>query len=257
MKNFLLFCALFLSAFAQPANGQSQPAEASQSLRPTITYKEKAKYTQAALDAGIHGTVLISAVFQADGKITRIIPIRGLPHGLTEMAVEAAQQIRFKPALKENQPVSVRMSMEFAFALGYRDKRHLKRMIVFAFPYLLNETVEKLAQVFDKHKPDSYTADLWLVACDKRGAKTLAKTEQSDYSKMQNDALQLLAPERQKSVQRLREKEQDDKLEDDDLYALNRLIFEGIALSPQEKQTRYIELHNRVVLAGLERFQAK
>lgn len=261
MKNMLVLFA-FLVGFstvsrAQSATPPSQPIPASQSLRPTITHKEKARYTQAALDEGIHGWVLISAVFRADGKLSDVTPLTQLPHGLTEMAVEAAQKIRFKPAMKEGQPVSVRMSMEFFFALEYRDKRHQKRVIAFAFPYLDNESIEKLVQVFDQHKPDTYTTDLWLVGCEKRGMRTFPKAERDEYAQLQAEALQRLSPERQKSVQRLLQKEHEDKIENDDLYAFSRLIFEGLARSPAEKQTRYKVLHNRAVLAGLEKFEAK
>jgi TonB family protein len=87
-------------------------------LRPVITYKEKASYTIVARNNGVQGAVLLSAIFTADGKVTGIRVIRGLPDGLTEKAIEAAQKIRFKPAMKDGQPVSVRMTLEYNFALG-------------------------------------------------------------------------------------------------------------------------------------------
>ena len=50
---------------------------------------------------------------------------------------------------------------------------------------------------------------------------------------------------------------EDDKIEDADLYALDTLFFEGVLLSPIEKQTRFRELHNQAVAAGLQQFKAK
>ncbi|MBS1809786.1 MAG: energy transducer TonB [Acidobacteria bacterium] len=91
--------------------------QATASMKPTIVYKEKAKYTEAARQNRVQGTVLVSAVFTADGKVTAIRVIRGLPDGLNDEAIKAAQKIRFTPAMKNGQPVSVRMSMEFSFNL--------------------------------------------------------------------------------------------------------------------------------------------
>lgn len=87
------------------------------SLSPTILYKEKAKYTEEARQNKVQGTVVLNVVFTADGRITNIKVVRGLPDGLTEKAIEAAQKIRFQPAVKAGQPVSVRGNLEFTFNL--------------------------------------------------------------------------------------------------------------------------------------------
>jgi TonB family protein len=89
----------------------------SASLRPTIIYKEKAKYTEEARQNKVQGTVVLNVVFTADGRITNIRVVRGLPDGLTEKAIEAAQRIRFNPAVRAGQPVSVRGNLEFTFNL--------------------------------------------------------------------------------------------------------------------------------------------
>jgi TonB family protein len=86
-------------------------------LSPTIIYKEKARYTEQARQRQIQGTVILRATFSADGRITDIRVIRGLPEGLTESAILAAQRIRFQPALRNGQPVTVHASLEFNFAL--------------------------------------------------------------------------------------------------------------------------------------------
>jgi hypothetical protein len=38
-----------------------------------------------------------------------------LPYGLTVKAIEAAQRIRFQPAVQNGRPVSVRGNLEFKF----------------------------------------------------------------------------------------------------------------------------------------------
>jgi TonB family protein len=95
--------------------GGVQPMTAN--LRPTILYKEKAKYTEEARQNKIQGTVVLNVIFTADGRITSIRVVRGLPDGLTEKAIEAAQKIRFNPAVKNGSPVSVRGNLEFSFNL--------------------------------------------------------------------------------------------------------------------------------------------
>lgn len=87
------------------------------SLRPIIYDRPKAVYTDEARNEGIEGTVVLQAVFNADGSITNIRVIRGLPHGLTDNAVEAARKLRFYPAKKDGQTVSVRGSIEYTFNL--------------------------------------------------------------------------------------------------------------------------------------------
>jgi len=86
-------------------------------LRPTILYREKAKYTEEARQNKIQGTVVLQVVFNVNGTISDIRVVRGLPDGLTEKAIEAAKRIRFNPAVKSGTPVSVRGNLEFSFNL--------------------------------------------------------------------------------------------------------------------------------------------
>ena len=89
----------------------------SETLRPTILYREKAKYTEEARLNKVEGTVVLNIVFGADGRIHDIRTVRGLPNGLTETSIEAAQKIRFHPAVQNGKPVSVRATLEFSFAI--------------------------------------------------------------------------------------------------------------------------------------------
>jgi protein TonB len=89
----------------------------SEKLKPTILYRERAKYTEEARLHKIEGTVLLTIVFGADGRIRDIRTVRGLPYGLTETSIEAAQKMRFHPAVLNGKPVSVRATLEFNFAL--------------------------------------------------------------------------------------------------------------------------------------------
>ena len=109
-------------SFVSPTSSAQSNADPSvlpmtKDLRPTILYREKARYTREARDAGVQGTVVLRVVFHVNGKITDIKVIRDLPYGLTENAIEAAKKIRFKPAVKDGKPVSVSGMLEFAFNL--------------------------------------------------------------------------------------------------------------------------------------------
>ncbi|HEX5082706.1 MAG TPA: energy transducer TonB [Blastocatellia bacterium] len=89
----------------------------SEKLKPTILYRERAKYTEQARLNKVQGTVLLTIVFGADGRIQDIRTIRGLPDGLTETSIEAAKKIRFHPAVLNGKPVGVRATLEFTFNL--------------------------------------------------------------------------------------------------------------------------------------------
>src|SRR5262245_12929695 len=84
------------------------------SLRPTILYREKAKYTEVARINKSQGTVVLSVVFSIEGKVTDILVVRCLPDGLMQSAITAAQKVRFNPAIKDGTPVSVRGQLEFS-----------------------------------------------------------------------------------------------------------------------------------------------
>jgi TonB family protein len=86
-------------------------------LRPTILYREKAHYTDAARYAGIQGTVVLMVVFADDGTLKHIMVIQGLSHGLTDEAIAAARKIKFTPAKGDGNPISVVGGLEFTFNL--------------------------------------------------------------------------------------------------------------------------------------------
>jgi TonB family protein len=102
----------------QPATDPIRQMDSS--TRPTILYREKARYTEEARDNNVEGVVILSVVFGADARLRDIEVIQELPHGLTENAIEAAKSIRFEPAMKDGRPVSVRGRLEFSFNL-YKD----------------------------------------------------------------------------------------------------------------------------------------
>jgi TonB family protein len=84
---------------------------------PIILQREKATYTDEARQNKVQGAVVISVVFQPDGKLGDIHVIQGLPNGLTGKAVEVAKKLVFRPAVKQNRFVATRGNLEFTFNL--------------------------------------------------------------------------------------------------------------------------------------------
>lgn len=85
--------------------------------RPHILSKPEPQYSEAARKAGVTGTVVLRAVFSAEGEMKHILITRALGYGLTTSSVRAARQIRFTPALKDGTPVSVNLQLEYNFRL--------------------------------------------------------------------------------------------------------------------------------------------
>jgi TonB family protein len=74
-------------------------------------------YTEKARQKKITGTVVLKVVFSATGKVTNIRVVSGLPHGLTERAIDAARKIEFIPSMKDGKYVSMWMQLEYNFNL--------------------------------------------------------------------------------------------------------------------------------------------
>jgi TonB family protein len=86
--------------------------------RPRIFYKPQPAYTEAARQNKIEGTVVLRVILSADGQVKSIKPISSLPYGLTEAAVDAARQVKFKPAMKDGHEVSMYIQLEYNFIMN-------------------------------------------------------------------------------------------------------------------------------------------
>ena len=89
--------------------------EVTQKVR--VLEKPEPAYTESARKFGVQGTVILRAVFSKDGEVTGLHVVRKLPHGLTQQGVKAARAIRFTPATKDGQPVSMWMELQYNFNL--------------------------------------------------------------------------------------------------------------------------------------------
>lgn len=85
--------------------------------RARLLFKPEPQYTEEARLNQVTGTVMLRVVFSSEGDVEQITAVRTLPFGLTERAIAAARQIKFVPAMKNGQPVSVQMQLEYNFNL--------------------------------------------------------------------------------------------------------------------------------------------
>jgi TonB family protein len=103
---------------AAPAQIRPQPAETAKMTPAEILAKPTPLYTEEAKKLRIEGEVLLEVVFESSGKLRVLRVVRGLGHGLDENAIRAAEQIRFKPAVKNGQPADSGGVLHVVFQLA-------------------------------------------------------------------------------------------------------------------------------------------
>ncbi len=84
-----------------------------------IVEKPHPEYTAEGRSLKIEGDVVLEMVFLANGSILVNRLVSGLGHGLDEAATRAAQQIKFKPARRDGQPVDFPARVRIEFRLAY------------------------------------------------------------------------------------------------------------------------------------------
>jgi TonB family protein len=103
-------------ATAQPKAKSLEPVV--KTLPAEITFKPRPIYTEEGRQLKIEGEVLLDVVFSANGQIRIVKVVHGLGHGLDESAVQAAQKIQFKPALRDGHPTDFEAVLHITFQLA-------------------------------------------------------------------------------------------------------------------------------------------
>ena len=83
-----------------------------------ITARPEPAYTREARRMGVQGVVILKVLLLGNGKLDRVRVVRRLPFGLTENAIRAACEIKFKPAVKAGKEVSQWVTLEYGFRLA-------------------------------------------------------------------------------------------------------------------------------------------
>lgn len=85
--------------------------------KPVALNIPKPRYTETARANGIEGSVVLRVLVGEDGIVKSVRVVRGLPDGLTEQAIAAARETKFKPAMKDGKPVPFMVGLEISFVI--------------------------------------------------------------------------------------------------------------------------------------------
>jgi TonB family protein len=232
-----------------------QPAiqDLSSSLKPKITYREKAKYTEEARDNVTHGTVALSVVFHSNGSISDIKVVTGLPYGLIQSAIESARKVRFEPAIKDGQPVSVRGILEFTFHLYDLNEMSIRKMLRIDFPVLSEGVVQVMAtEIYKRGGRETDKAWRFGQQCLEKGVSKLPQQEQEELMSLALEAIRGLDESEQRIYQRLMDKSKTEPLRDHEEMRITEIRFSGIIKLPDEKRRRAEALYNKAATLGTE-----
>jgi len=84
---------------------------------PTVIKRVEPQYTTEARQARVTGAVVLQAVIQTDGTADILKVVKPLPLGLTESALEAIRQWKFRPANRYGKVIPASMAIEVNFNL--------------------------------------------------------------------------------------------------------------------------------------------
>ena len=84
---------------------------------PTILFKVDPQYSEEARRAQYQGTVVLEVIIRSDGTLEILRVVRSLDFGLDENAIQALKQWKFRPGMRNGQPVDVVLNIEVNFNL--------------------------------------------------------------------------------------------------------------------------------------------
>lgn len=103
------------------AGSPQNPVQSGKTTAPVLTKTTEPQYTEEAKKNRVQGVVVVSTVVGIDGLVHESKIVRGLGHGLDEMAIKAIQDWRFRPATRNGQPVATTVTVEVSFRLSGMD----------------------------------------------------------------------------------------------------------------------------------------
>jgi TonB family protein len=85
--------------------------------KPVLLYSPRPIYTKEARDNKIQGVIRARVLVGVDGSVQQVRLTSHLPDGLDEQGVAVARKMKFKPAMKDGQPVAYWFPIEIEFNL--------------------------------------------------------------------------------------------------------------------------------------------
>jgi TonB family protein len=220
---------------------------------PRITHKVIANYTDEAFEKAVSGKVVLKAILSAEGKVTKIQVVKGLPDGLTEKAIHAAQKIKFDPALKGGKPMTYRVKIEYSFYCPGLDLKKIKTILRKENPWLSeNASILLTNQLYLISGISYYEVIQFTPELIKKGIDFLSSSDRQEYTELLTILKQSLSPTEQAVLQQfpfLSGKE----VTAEDRQKSNAVLRKGWDQLSSQQQQRWRELHNQVVEFGLFR----
>lgn len=100
-----------------PASREAAEAEVARVTPPRVVEKAFPAYPEDAKEEKVQGVVIVQAVIETDGSVSRVRFIKRLHPSLDQAAAEAIRQWRFEPALLDGEPVAVHYNLTINFRL--------------------------------------------------------------------------------------------------------------------------------------------
>jgi TonB family protein len=107
----------FIPYLCANQSGSAAPTPLNHASAPRAIFVPDPAYSEAARAEKVQGIAILSLTVGVDGKASSVCVVRPLGYGLDEEAVETLQRWRFQPALKDGQPVPIRINVEVNFRL--------------------------------------------------------------------------------------------------------------------------------------------
>jgi TonB family protein len=117
-----------------------------------VIYRVEPEYTEDAREKNIAGTVVLTLTVDHEGLPQNIRVKKSLYPSLDQSAIEAAKKMRFEPAMKDGQPVSMFISVEMDFSVE-RGQSDAQRA---AADRLKKELAEQEAKTVDAYRGQEY-----------------------------------------------------------------------------------------------------
>ena len=123
----LVSTLLLTSAMAQENEAETDEKSPVMHVRdnvkkPVRLSGENPQYSKIAKEARLQGTVILEAIIDQNGDVTRVRPIKSLPLELTDNAIASVKTWKYEPATLEGKPVSVYYQLTINFRLNGEKK---------------------------------------------------------------------------------------------------------------------------------------
>ena len=103
------------SAFGKKS--EKPPKSADYDIPPKEISAPSPDFSDEARRVRFQGSVLLSLIVNEEGKTENIVILKPLGMGLDEKAVETVQNWKFKPAMREGVPASVKIKLQITFRM--------------------------------------------------------------------------------------------------------------------------------------------